>query len=189
MRVTGGTVPSLPSTSITAQPNPVDPLIRHTGASLRSDTLAATTSSCFLMCSWAGKRRPAQYGGGAGWTFRRHESNQVSLMGSMVRSMSEFRFKPDETRADIRVDDPLFVAAVSWDKTLRHKITTKVLLYYFKPATGGGNHAMAADASAKIPIVGPLYFTMHVYATPELRQRQLFSIKNLQVSSGFGVEF
>ena len=48
---------------------------------------------------------------------------------------------------------------------------------------------MATDASAKIPIVGPLYFTMHVYDTPELRQRQLFSTKNLQVSSGFGVEF
>ena len=111
-------------------------------------------------------------------------------MGGMVRSVSAgFTFKPDETRADIRADDPSFVAAVPWDKTLRHEITTNVLLYYFKPATGGGNHAMAADASAKIPIVGPLYFTMHVYDTPELRQRQLFSIKNLQVSSGFGVEF
>jgi hypothetical protein len=48
-------------------------------------------------------------------------------MGGMVLSVSAgFTFKPDETRADIRADDPSFVAAVSWYKTLRHKITTNV---------------------------------------------------------------
>ena len=48
---------------------------------------------------------------------------------------------------------------------------------------------MATDASIKVRVFGPAYFTSLAYDTPELRKQRLWSVKNLQVSSGIGVEF
>lgn len=137
-----------------------------------------------------GKGQLRQYGGGAGWTFRRHRSGQVSLYTGVVRNIGTgYTILPEEGRAESRVNDWLFVSAISWDRTLRKKITTSLKLFYFKPMFESGHHAMATEASTKIPLFGPAYFTVRVYDTPELRQRQLFSVKNLQVSSGIGIEF
>jgi len=137
-----------------------------------------------------GRGQIRQYGGGAGWTFRRQYADQVSLFAGLVRSIgSGFTMAPDQVRVDARVADTLFVAAASWDKVVKHKIKTSVKLYYFKPIHQAGHTAMATDASAKIPLFGPAYFTIRAYDTPELRQRRLFSSKNLQLSSGIGIEF
>lgn len=95
----------------------------------------------------------------------------------------------EEARADAHLDDTLFIAAASWNKVLQGKITTNVRLYYFKPTLKAGYNAMATDASVKIPLVGPAYLTIRAYDAPELRQRHLFSVKNLQISSGIGIEF
>jgi hypothetical protein len=107
----------------------------------------------------------------------------------MVRSAGHGFTLSDEVRADARVNDPLFVAAISLDKTLKHKMTANVRLYYFKPILEDGHHGLATDASLKIPLFGPTYFTVRAYDTPEIRQKQLFSTKNLEVSSGIGIEF
>ena len=137
-----------------------------------------------------GRGQMRQYGGGIGWTFRRQYSDQVSFYAGLVRNITTgFKAPSDEGRADVRIDNPLYVAAVSWDKKLTHKITTSVLLYYYKPILAGGHNSLATDASAKFPLFGPAYFTVRVQDTPELAQRQLFSTKNLQVSSGIGIEF
>jgi hypothetical protein len=131
-----------------------------------------------------------QYGGGAGWTFRRHQSDQVSLFAGLVRSIGNGHIYPAEAlRADSHLDDILYVSSVSWDRTVKNKITTSLRLYYYKPVAVAGHHAMATDASVKVPLFGPTYFTVRAYDTPELRQYRLFSTKNLQVSSGIGVEF
>lgn len=95
----------------------------------------------------------------------------------------------NEVRSDLSVDDLLAVGGVSWDKTLPNKVELSLRLYYFKPVAVAGHHAMATDASAKIPLYGPPYFTVRAYDTPELRQKQLLSVKNLQLSSGIGIEF
>ncbi len=137
-----------------------------------------------------GRGQMRQFGGGAGWTFRRHFSDQVSFYSGLVRNIATGFKTPDgDDRADVHIDNPLLVAAVSWDKKLTHGITTSVLLYYFKPILEGGHNALATDASAKFPLFGPAYFSVRVQDTPELAQRQLFSTKNLQVSSGIGIEF
>jgi hypothetical protein len=131
-----------------------------------------------------------QFGGGAGWTFRRQYDDQLSLYAGLIRSnASGFKTVSDGVRVDERAGDKLFIAAASWERTLKRKIETSVRLYYFKPVNKSGHHAMATDASAKIPLYGPAYFTVRAYDTPELRQRQLFSVKNLQISSGVGLEF
>lgn len=140
--------------------------------------------------SEGGRGQMRQYGGGIGWTFRRQYEDQVSLYSGLVRSKANgFTLASDEVRADAHVDEPLFIAAISWDKTHARKITTSLRLYYFKPILESGRHALGTDASAKIPLFGPMNFTVRVFDTPELRQRQMFSMKNLQVSSGIGIEF
>jgi hypothetical protein len=116
--------------------------------------------------------------------------DELSFYTGLVRNIATGFTTPSEGgRTDVHIDNPLFVSAVSWDKKLTHKITTSVLLYYFKPILEGGHNALATDASAKFPLFGPAYFTVRVQDTPELNQRQLFSTKNLQVSSGIGIEF
>lgn len=130
-----------------------------------------------------------QYGGGLGWTFHRHRPDQVSLLTGVVRSRGDGFAMHNEVRSDLSVDDLLAVGGVSWDKTLPNKVELSLRLYYFKPLRVTGHHAMATDASAKIPLYGPAYFTVRAYDTPELRQKQLLSVKNLQLSSGIGIEF
>jgi len=131
-----------------------------------------------------------QYGGGAGWTIQRQRDHQFSFYTGVARSISSgFTEGPDGSRIDLRVDEPLAMAAVSWEGKLRRKIVPSIILYYYKPLLTPGHHALATDASIKIPLFGPTYFTIRAYDTPELRQRQLFSTRNLQVSSGIGIEF
>lgn len=72
----------------------------------------------------------------------------------------------DETRVDVHLDTPLFTSGVNWERTFKNRIETP----------------------AKIPLFGPAYFKMNAYDTRELRQRQLFSTKNLQITSGIGSE-
>ncbi len=137
-----------------------------------------------------GRGQLRQFGGGAGWTFRRQKSDQVSFFAGLVRSTGNgFTILNEDVRLDGRYRDTLSIFAITWDKTLRFKIATSVRLYYFKPILEAGHHGMAADANAKIPLFGPAYLTFRAYDTPELRQRQLFSTKNLQLSSGIGIEF
>jgi hypothetical protein len=137
-----------------------------------------------------GKGQLRQFGGGAGWTFHRHKSDQISLHSGLVRSIGTgFTMSSEEVRTDARVQDLLFIVGASWDKKLQRKITTSLRLYYFKPVNTSGFHAMATDASAKIPLFGPAYLTIRAYDTPQLRQKQLFSTQNLQLSSGIGIEF
>ena len=137
-----------------------------------------------------GRGQLRQIGGGAGWTFRRQKSDQVSFFAGLVRSTSNgFTMLPDGERVDGRYGNTLSIAAVSWERTLKFKIATSVRLYYFKPILESGHHGMAADANAKIPLFGPAYLTFRAYDTPELHQSQLFSTKNLQLSSGIGIEF
>ncbi|MFN0104803.1 MAG: hypothetical protein ACKV2U_22305 [Bryobacteraceae bacterium] len=137
-----------------------------------------------------GRGQIRQYGGGGGWTFRRHQADQLSLYAGIVRSKGGgFQTETDLPRAEVRVDEPLTIAAISWDKEFESKINVSVKLFYFKPLLEGGHHGMSTDASARIPLFGPAYFTVRAYDTPELGQRRLFSTRNLQVSSGIGIEF
>ena len=56
-----------------------------------------------------------QYGGGAGWTFRRLRSDQLSFFGGVIRSNAAgFTMLSEEERADRRVRDVLWIAAISW---------------------------------------------------------------------------
>jgi len=139
--------------------------------------------------SGGGSGQVRQYGGGAGWTFRRQYENQVSLFAGMVRSAATGFTVTDDQRVDSHAVDTLFISGISWESKMKNKVTTSMRLYYFKPVNIARYHAMAIDASAKIPLVGPVYFNIRAYDTPELRQKQLFSTKNLQLSSGIGIEF
>jgi hypothetical protein len=138
-----------------------------------------------------GRGQIRQYGGGAGWTFGRQKPDQLSLYGGVIRSTGTgFKESPEaEQRLEQHLDEPLFIGAISWDKKLKNKVTASVRLYYFKPMLEQGRHGMATDASLKIPLFGPAYLSLRAYDTPELGQRQLFSTKNLQLTSGIGVEF
>jgi hypothetical protein len=138
--------------------------------------------------SGGGRGQIRQYGGGAGWTFQRHASNEISFSAGMVRSTASGVQLTDSTVSG-RSAVPLFIAAASLERKLPRKVTTSVRLYYFKPVTERGHHGLGTDASAKIPLFGPTYFTVRAYDTPEINQTRLFSTKNLQLSSGIGIEF
>lgn len=136
-----------------------------------------------------GKGQIRQVGGGAGWTVHRHKPDQVSFYFGLVRSNGNGYTVTEGERTSTRIADTLAVAAVCWERLLKNRIETNVRLYYFKPLGHSAMHSMATDASAKLPLFGPAYFTVRAYDTPELRQKHLFSRKNLQLSSGIGVEF
>jgi len=121
-----------------------------------------------------------QYGGGLGWTFRRDQNEPVSLYAGVIRSI---------TKGDMRLDDPLYIVAATWNKKLKKKLELTVQVFGYKPMLDGRHFALATDSAAKIPLFGKTYFTIRAYDTPEIGQKQLFSTKNLQVSSGIGIEF
>jgi hypothetical protein len=121
-----------------------------------------------------------EYGGGLGWTFGRHRNDSLSVYAGVVRSV---------VHGDIRLDDPLYIAAVAWNKKVHKKLELTLQVFGYKPILDGRHIALATDSSAKIPLFGKTYFTIRAYDTPEAEQKHLFSIKNLQVSSGIGIEF
>jgi hypothetical protein len=155
----------------------------------RAPTIRLTAGFLGRQTADTGSGQIRQYGGGAGLTFRRQDPAQISLYAGLVRNIARGYTVADNVRADSRLDEPLYIAAVSWDGKAKHGITTSVRLYYFKPVLDPGHHSLATDASMKVPLAGPVYFAVRAYDTPELRQRHLFSVKNLQISSGIGVSF
>src|SRR5262249_23304560 len=114
--------------------------------------------------SEGGKGQMRQFGGGIGWTFRRHHSDQVSLYAGVVRSAGKgFSMISDEVRADAHIEDSLFIVGASWERTLKYKISTNVKMFYFKPIAKSGHNAVATDASAKVPLFGPAYLSFRAY--------------------------
>ena len=136
-----------------------------------------------------GKGQIRQYGGGAGWTFRRGQSDPLSIYAGVVRSIASGFAITDDVRTDSQLDTPLYVTGVVWNKTFKSKVELTAHLYAYKPVLKSGHYAMATDTSVKLPLFGKTYLTLRAYDTPELEQTRLFSTRNLQISSGVGIEF
>jgi len=139
--------------------------------------------------SEGGKGQIRQYGGGVGWTVHRHRSDQVSLYAGLARSNGHGFVVAEELRTDSHTTDNLLMGGISWEKTLRGGIHANMRLYCYRPIGVAGHFSMATDSSLKLPLFGPAYLTIGAYDTPEIRQHQVLSTRNLQITSGIGIAF